>query len=690
MAAETTIDRPPVARGLEVPARVLELLGAAAGCELSPRRASEAAAGGAIHADDWVDAIDRASARAGMRVASFMVEGIDELDRLRELGTPALTRVGERWLVLAGAHGPMLDLTILDELGEQRRRLRPAALLDWLVAHTPAALPMRWLAVEPRQLLASVEGEPAPIRRLLGFARLERSDLGVVVVYAMAIGAATLAVPIAVQALVNTVATSAMLQPLVVLGLLLLFVLGFVAVLRVAQTIVVERIQQRLFARVAVDFARRLPRLGPAARDRFSGPELVNRFFEVVNLQKSAAALLIDGSALALQVAVGLLLLAFYHPWLLAFDLALIFGIVVVLLAGRGAMKTSLVESERKYAMAAWLEDVAGAPLRFADARSRSFADARAELLLRDWLDARGRHFRHLLRHVVGGIGLQVAASVGLLAIGGWLVIARQLTLGQLVAAELVVALIGAGLGKIGKYLENFYDAATAAAKLGKLLDLPLEPAGGDPLPAVERALAVELRERSTDEPTLTLEPGQRLGLIGCTVAHAELLDALYGLSDSPRVAVRLDGHEVPRLELESLRAQVWLVRGAELVAGSVLDNLDGRTIAGEGEDLGPLLDRVGLRSRLLGLAQGLATPLLPDASPLDRTDARRLALVRALAARPRLLLIDRGLDGLGLSATQRAALLDWIFDRQRPWTLIVASEDPELLARCDLRLELA
>ena len=685
MAAETTTDRTP----LTLPARLLELVGQAAGCELSPESARSSAALGRVVGDDWSSAFARAARRANLSVAAFMVEGIDELERLRELGLPALTKVDERWVLLRGARGPMLDVVILDELGEQQRSFRPAALLDWMVAHTRAALPMRWLALEPRQLLGPVVGIERPMRRLIALARLERGDLGVVVVHALAIGAATLAVPIAVQALVNTVATSAMLQPLVVLGLVLLLALGFVAVLRVAQAVVVERIQQRLFARVAVDFARRLPRLAPAARDHYSGPELVNRFFDVINLQKSAAALLLDGLALVLQIAVGLLLLAFYHPWLLVFDLALILGIVAVLLAGRGAMATSMVESHDKYAMVAWLEDVAGAPLRFADARSRSFADARAELLLRNWLLARRNHFNRLLRHFIGGVGLQALASVALLAIGGWLVIQRQLTIGQLVAAELVVTVIGAGLGKLGKHLESLYDAATAAAKLGKVLDLPLESGQGEPLARAEQPLALELRDRSSQAITLALAPGQRLGLIGCTLAHARLLDLLHGRTTSTHFSARLDGHESDQLELESLREQVVLVRGAELVAGSVLDNLDGRAIASEGEPLGPLLDRLGLRERLLGLEQGLDTPLLPDATPLDRSAARRLALARGLLARPRLLLIDRGLDGLGLEPGQRAALLDWIFDRAQPWTLIVASEDADLLARCDHRIEL-
>lgn len=672
------------------PVRVVELLAAATGVELSPRAAREALALDAVAGEDWSETITRVGLRAGLQSASFEVEGASELERLRELELPALTRVDERWLLVRGSRGPLLELTIFDELGEQARAMLPSALLDWLVAHTPAALPMRWLVFEPRQGLAPLVGIESPMRRLIAYSGLERRDLGIVAVQALAIGAASLAVPIAAQALVNTVATSAMVQPLVVLGLLLAIGLGFYAALRVAQAVVVERIQQRIFARVAIDLARRIPRFASGKGSRGSA-ELVNRFFDVITLQKSAAALLIDGTTLVLQIGIGLLLLGFYHPWLLAFDIVLVLGIFGVLAIGRGAMQTSLAESASKYAMAAWLEDIASARLRFADPHARRFAEARAELLLREWLLARRRHFARLLRHLVGGIGLQVLASVGLLTVGGLLVIQRQLTLGQLVSAELVVALIAAGLGKLGKHLESLYDAATAVTKIAKLVDLPLEAEGREALPARAGALAVELRDTSEQAPLTALAPGMRLGLVGCTRTHARLLDVLYGFAESERLAVRLDGIELERLDPGRLREHVVLVRGAELVIGSVLDNLDGRASMseGDGEELVTLLELVDMRERLFALPQQLATRVLGEGAPFDRNEARRLALVRALLRRPRLLLIDRGLDGLGLSPERRRLLLDWLFARERPWTLIVASEDSALLDRCDVRIEL-
>src|SRR5690606_19813041 len=89
------------------------------------------------------------------------------------------------------------------------------------------------------------------------------------------------------------------------------------------------------------------------------------------------------------------------------------------------------------------------------------------------------------------------------------------------------------------------------------------------------------------------------------------------------------------------------------------------------------LLDLVDLRHAVLALPGGFDQELLPDGDggPLTESERRRLVLVRALLAGPRLLLLDLGLDRLGLSAPRRAALLDWIFDPRRPWTVVVVTD---------------
>ena len=97
----------------------------------------------------------------------------------------------------------------------------------------------------------------------------------------------------------------------------------------------------------------------------------------------------------------------------------------------------------RKYQLVEWLEEIARHPLLFKGPGGAAFALARADDLVRGYLDARREHFRILMRQIVGLLALEVAAGTALLGVGGWLVLNQQLTLGQLVAAEIMRAADG-------------------------------------------------------------------------------------------------------------------------------------------------------------------------------------------------------------------------------------------------------
>ncbi len=316
----------------------------------------------------------------------------------------------------------------------------------------------------------------SPWRRLWALVGLERPLVGALLTYAVALGALSLAAPIAVQVLVNTIAFGSLTQPLLMLALLLAAVLTLSGGVKLVEFYAVELLQRRLFVRVAEDLSRRLSLATDEGRAKVEEYGLANRFFEVVTLQKAAGKLIVDGGSLALQTLVGMLLLGFYHPALLAFDIALLVCFGLVLALGRGAVPTAVEESEAKYAMARWVEGVARAPERFCDAEGARGAAVSADALVRAYLSARKRHFRVLLRQAVGGVSAQMVATVALLGLGGWLVMRGELTLGQLVAAELVVGALGANLSKLGKLLESAYDLLASVDKLGKVVDLPHAP----------------------------------------------------------------------------------------------------------------------------------------------------------------------------------------------------------------------
>lgn len=303
-----------------------------------------------------------------------------------------------------------------------------------------------------------------------------------VLLYAVASSIVALTIPVTVQAMVNTVAFGSVIQPVVVLAFLVFGGLATAAIFRALQAKLVETIQERIFARTALELSHRLPRVDADVLEGSHGPELVNRFFDVITIQKAGSALLVEAPALALQTLVGMVVLAFYHPYLLAFDVLLVAAMIIVFfLLGRGAERTAIVESKWKYRTAAWLQEIVRHPLLFKGTGGERFAVNRTYELTQEYLSARRDHWRVLFRQTVGALAFQVVFSSLLIAIGGLLVMQKQLTLGQLVAAEIIVSGVLAGFSKVGKQLESLYDMLAGFDKLGHLLELPQENAGASP-----------------------------------------------------------------------------------------------------------------------------------------------------------------------------------------------------------------
>jgi putative ABC transport system ATP-binding protein len=605
-----------------------------------------------------------------------------------------LEGVAAGWVVLLDRRGAEVSVATLDD--PEPRWLDPAALAALLGATGPTARINLWTVERLAALPAGrAHGAVDPVRRALELAHLAREDIKVVAVFAAGVGLLSLVTPVVVQALVNTVAFGTVLQPLVVLTLILVAGLVFSGVLTALEVHTVEVIKRRFLVRIVGDLAHRLPRLHPDELQAHHGPELVNRFFDVFTLHKASATLLLDGLDLVLRLAVGLLLLAFYHPFLLAFDVVLVLGLAFVLVVqGRGAVASAVTESKRKYAMVAWLQTIARPRLALRTAGGHLHARDRADLLTRDYLEKRIDHFRTVMQQTVGALTLQAVASGALLGIGGWLVFQGQLTLGQLVASELVVTGVVGALAKLGKQLETWYDLVAAADKLGHLVDLRMEPTAGEPFaaPPDPRGARVTLRGGAVAMPgrgtvlgglDLELSPGERVAVLGASGSGKSVLaDALFGLRPLAKGQLVIDGMHVRDVSLDALRDRVAVVRGLELIEGSIEDNVRLGQDELDHHHARDALGAVGLLEAVLSLPDGLDTELCASGQPLSEGQAALLVIARSLSRRPSLLVIDGTLDPLDDAARARA--LEALGDRRAPWTLLVLTRRPELASRFD------
>ncbi len=678
----------------------LEFLAENAGVDVDrtvARRALDQARQDAVFVgpDANFDELTQACAALGLTVRTIRRSSTEVVSRARTLA-PALTfTMGtERHPIALVGYGRKTAQILNLHNQDLFESIGPEKLAERLGAANVTE-PVLWAiadASEPLGALSHLKRGHTPTARLLALLRLERDDIGVACVYAVGVGITSLAAPIGVQALVNTVAFGGLLQPLVALTLLVLVGLVFAGVLRAMWAWVVERIQQRIFARVAVDLAYRLPRVRMDALREAHGPELVNRFFDVLTVQKGAATLLVDGVSIVLQTAVGMLVLAVYHPILLAFDVALVLSVGFVLFGlGRGAVETSLKESKTKYAIASWLEQLTEHAVTFRSAGGSAFARARSEDLLREWMTARNKHWKVLFRQILGSLVIQALASAALLGVGGWLVIDGKLTLGQLVAAELIVTTVVSGIAKFGKHLESFYDLLAGVDKLGHLVDLPLEAPGGAPLRRKTDGADVRFVDVSfahpnstpiLDKVTLNVEAGARIGIVGPSgCGKSTLVDLLYGLRSATRGRIDFDGVDIRDVDVTSLREQTAFLRGVEIFEGSVTDNVRLGRRDVHTNDVRAALQAVGLYDEITSLPEGIDEHLSNGGQTLSSSQAFRLCVARAIAKKPRLVVLDAALSDF--DPRTRKAICNALFDANAPWTLIVTTHDREILRQC-------
>ena len=554
----------------------------------------------------------------------------------------------------------------------------------------------RELACEPITVHDEEAGgtHPTPFRRFLRLLKLETSDIWTVVLFALVSGVLGLATPLAVESLVNVVSWGTYLQPLIVLAVILLASLGLSGVLKVLQTVVVEIIQRRQFVRIVGDLAHRFPRAKRSYLKKYYPRELANRLFDIMTIQKATAVLLLDGVSIALTTFLGMLLLSFYHPYLLGFNIVLLIAMLsITWLLGRGGIRTSIDESIAKYKIVHWLQDVISYPGAFKINGGEELAIDKANNLAVEYLEARESQFRVVIRQVAFAIGLQVFASTVLLGLGGWLVIGGQLTLGQLVASELVVTVVVGAFAKAGKSLEKFYDLMAGIDKVGYLLDIPVDPRRGQ-LSLDDNACSVEWSDLTLQSGTTKrsvaagkVPAGSTLAIIGNELTTKSLLsESLAGLVSPNDGVVTLNEMDAPQAAVAGKGRLVGVANRIEIFAGSIAENVElGRS--GIGEDrIREVLKAVGLWNKVHQLPNGMFTELMTGGYPLSRDDVAKLMLARAIAARPKLLVVDGTLDDL--PPAERVEVLATMRKATTPCTFVVSTNDVNIAKACDRQLE--
>lgn len=525
--------------------------------------------------------------------------------------------------------------------------------------------------------------------------KVDRQEIGSIYVYALFNGIVSLSLPIGIQAIINLISGGQVSTSWIILVVFVIVGVALTGGMQIIQLAITENLQQKIFTRSAFEFAYRIPRMKLEAVDGSYIPELVNRFFDTLSVQKGLSKILLDFSTASLQTVFGLILLSLYHPFFIIFSLVLILIVYMIFrFSAPKGLRTSLKESKYKYEVAHWLEELARTMGTFKLAGSTPLPLEKTDEAVQGYLKSRKEHFRTLLVQYINLVGFKVIIAAGLLLIGGLLVMNQQMNIGQFVASEIIIIMVLASVEKLILSMETIYDVLTSIEKIGAVTDIPLERDTGTKNSHLsEDGLAIKLNNftykfEDSVEPALNgidleIQPGEKVLISGFNGSgKSVLLQAIAGLYNEYTGSLSYD--QIPlgnwcKQDLHSLMGDN--VSNEDIFRGTLSENISlGKTNISM-VDVQKAAHIVGLNDFVEALPLGYDTLLLPEGKNLPQSVRLRIMLARSLTSHPKLMLLEDNFNRL--DSKDKARFLEHLFS-EKNCTTVVVSNDEILAERFD------
>ncbi|MEM7780926.1 MAG: ABC transporter ATP-binding protein [Pseudomonadota bacterium] len=489
-------------------------------------------------------------------------------------------------------------------------------------------------------------------RRFFAILQPEGSFYWLAIIYGIGISLFSLATPISVQFLINTVANTQLAAPLLMLSLTLFGLLLFFGLLNALRVHLMELFARRFYARMVAEISL----ISVYAQNPFFSDNtriwLFNRYFDVIGVKKAIPVLFIGGFSVVLQVAVGFVLVSLYHPLFLVFTMVMSGLIWVIWLTWGGrAIRSGIDLSHAKHDTAAWLESLGGSNGFFKSQRRVDYALGRTDDQTALYIDKHKKHFRNSFAQTISFLVLYAAASAALLGLGGWLVIQGQLSLGQLVAAELVLSVAFFGVSQLGTYLTYFYDLCAAVEELSLFYDVEQEQSSGkDRVEDLKPTIVFNsVRGKARHEDAVfdfEIPTGATVMASASHYGVQRLFTSLIKMHELPKSGfATIGGVDLKDLEAQELRHMVHVLERPSFVGMTIRDYL---RLAIEDKDshrMVKALQTVGLMPAISSLEHGLDTEIASTGWPLSQVELQMLKLANALLEEARILVLSSLFD---------------------------------------------
>lgn len=536
-----------------------------------------------------------------------------------------------------------------------------------------------------------------PLKRFFRLLQLDKGDIGYIYTYAVFEGVISLTIPVGIQAIINLIALNQISSSWIVLIFIVALGTAIAGGLRLMQYIITETIQQRIFTRSAFEFAYRMPRLRmESIKDQYA-PELANRFFDTLTIQKGMPKILVDLSAASFQIVLGLTLLALYHPFFVVFGLVLLLLIAIVVTSTFSpGLSSSLLESKYKYKVAYWLEEIGRTMGSFKLAGRTQYPTVKTNKLVEGYLQHRKKHFKIVKAQIVSVVVIKTLATAALLSIGGLLVINNELNIGQFVASEIVIIIILNSLDKIVLGMETIFDLLTAVEKIGLVTDLPLEDEKGLDFEEVHcpNGIRVDISEltyilgshqyKVLEKINLNIKGGERICVVGTSASgKSTLLRIIMGWYDGFEGTISYNDIPSKNINIASLRSYIGdHVSEEHLFHGTIAENISMGRDDVSIQDIIRVSQQVNLSPYIKEQPEGFNTMITSDGENLPQSVIKKMILARCIVDTPRLVVTEPLLDSLNGDDSKK--IIEILTNRANPWTLVAVSRSAKMARACD------
>lgn len=531
------------------------------------------------------------------------------------------------------------------------------------------------------------------ISKLNSLLMLDRKDIGVIYIFALLAGIVQLSLPLGIQSIINFLFAGTISTSIIVLIGLVVLAVFLNGLFQIKQLQIIEKVKQKLFVRYSMEYGDSLPNLNIEKLDKVYLPENVNHYFETVSLQKGLDKLLIALPAASIQVILGLILLAFYHPFFIAFGVLLLTIVFIIIrFTSPQGLETAMLASGYKYRVAAWLQEVARTVKTFKYTRGTSLHTQKTDLLTVNYLDARTRHFKILLTQFWSLVSFKVFITAAMLILGSYLVSNQQINIGQFIAADIVIIAIIASIEKLITNIDAVYDAIVSVEKLSTITEAEKEKSGSLLLPPTEDGVAIEFKEVSYTygdgtyvfkDINLDIPRGHLVQITGESgVGKSTLLRLITGAFTAFKGTILIDNIPVSNYNLQSLRQQTGILLGSQdIFHGTLWENLTMGDKDISLEQILTLAELTGLNEFIQSNKQGFDTILEPAGNKLSNNVRKNILLIRALAGNQKLLLLNEPFGHL--KYPYKKNIIQYI-KKAKKATVLITSQDESLSSFCD------